>query len=104
MRDEVHVLYSSQELVEFGPGARINSLVQTILLCDVQHDELGSRRGCKIDCEPEAMVRMVTKRQGKDNPARIVVRARREMRADRANGNLQTAYQLLGNGTDQKLA
>ncbi len=93
-------LYCPQQFVELGHGSSCKPLVPTLLLCDVQYDELGSRRSCKIDCEPWAMFRMVPKRYGKDNPAKIIMLARPKMRADCANGNLQTAYQVLGDGTD----
>ena len=60
--------------------------------------------GSKINCEPKRMFRMMAQREGKENPARLILSKWSEMRTHCANRNLQTAYQLLGNRSDQKLA
>src|SRR3984885_9681121 len=50
------------------------------------------------------MFRVMAQREGKENAGRLILSKWFEMRTHCANRNLQTAYQLLGNRSDQKLA
>ena len=104
VRRDLPRLYFPQKLADFRHGAGCKPLVPKILFSDVEDGELSWERGRKINCEPKRMFRLMAQREGKENPARPIRSKWPEMRAYRANGNFHAAYQLLCNGSDQKLA